>query len=1155
MPAMRTRERLGRWTLLLALAATMAAGSCTPEQARYDRASEPRTAATTGGDRTPDADVSDLTQRPLYTLSEDELDRYLEVLPTLEPDLHRRVVRLARQNLGQPYDIYLLGEFPYETYDVEPIYCLTRGDCVVSVEHLYSMALAHDWWSFMRTLQRIRYKHGTIGMLTRNHYGIADWDRNNAFLFEDITAAVGGGDVAVPLKQVCRRARFFAKFGIGQDIPDEPVHDWYIPKERIPEVEHEFRNADLVNIIRGNAASQYSGHFGMIAIADDGTVDFLHSASPKSREQPLVDYVMHNKGCLGIKVLRLRDDAAQRMADALADAPEATPVSASAMNAALAARRAQGSPYVRYPKLDWKQASHLQAYRLDADTPTDAKLQQELERIDRAVGEALGMAAEQRAIGVLSLNDQRLAMVHPDAMFYGASVPKICILLAYFATHPEAATDLPDDVRAELGRMIKVSDNAMAAKYSQLIGIDKIQEVIQSKEYGFYDKDAQTGLWFGKHYGVAEPRYGDPVHDFSHAVTVRQCLRYLLLLEQGKLVSAAASRQMRDIFATPELELHNQSSIRGLQGRDVIAIRKSGTWEDWHLDIARIEHGDEVYLLAGATQHPQGADYLAQVAAQIDDVLCGAADVRPFQHQHLAHANMNVLVPCPVDSNGPPGTFESDIITTDRLFNEALISWNIDAPPHVGYVVELRVGRQRDDFWTPYLHISGNGHFGGEAAPMKCDDGYIDVDYFRADTRFDRVQYRVRALCNAVPNSPAPPQAKLRIRRVDLTLSDTTRTITSVPKPEPFAEPAASAFQRRLDVPYRSQKVERKEIRGRICSPTSVSMVLAYRGVSRPTEQVADVIYDTTSGIYGNWPRAVQGAYRFGVPGFLDRFSRWVDVERCIAVGQPLVISIEAAEGDLPNAPYRATEGHLLVLAGFDAHGDVLVNDPAAGDAAKGQVAYRRSDLEKVWWEARGGTAYVLLNPQASAPVSPPADLANEPLVEITDVDPRIIVDLRYATPDNFTKQVLYPEDMRCRLRQSVAERLRRVEDQLAARGLGLKIYDGLRPMSVQRTMWSIMPDPHYVADPAKGSRHNRGAAVDVTLVDLNGCEVEMPTPYDDFTDAAHRDYTGGSETALANRALLEEVMTAEGFSGLSTEWWHFDAPDWRSYPLVDAGE
>jgi D-alanyl-D-alanine dipeptidase len=270
-----------------------------------------------------------------------------------------------------------------------------------------------------------------------------------------------------------------------------------------------------------------------------------------------------------------------------------------------------------------------------------------------------------------------------------------------------------------------------------------------------------------------------------------------------------------------------------------------------------------------------------------------------------------------------------------------------------------------------------------------------------------------------------------------------------------------------------------------------------------------------------------------------------------IANDQPMIISITAAEGELAGAPYKSTDGHLLVLAGFDAAARAAVNDPAARTPEQGQITYSRCDLETVWMKAKAGTAYVLLSPQVRAEDRTVTPSAEEPLVDLSVVDPRVVIDLRYATSDNFTGQRLYPV-ARCLLRESVAHRLRRVQDRLAAQGLGLKVYDGYRPLSVQRRMWEIMPDPTYVADPAKGSRHNRGAAVDVTLVDLDGWELEMPTAFDDFSPAAHRHYAGGTETSRSNRQTLIQAMEAEGFTGLADEWWHFDAPDWRQYPLLD---
>jgi len=178
-------------------------------------------------------------------------------------------------------------------------------------------------------------------------------------------------------------------------------------------------------------------------------------------------------------------------------------------------------------------------------------------------------------------------------------------------------------------------------------------------------------------------------------------------------------------------------------------------------------------------------------------------------------------------------------------------------------------------------------------------------------------------------------------------------------------------------------------------------------------------------------------------------------------------------------------------------------------------------------------------------------DLSKEPLVDVATVDSTIVIDLPYATTNNFTGQKLY-EVHRCFLRKSVAERLARVQKRLRQQGLGLKIWDGYRPRSVQWRMWELVPDPRYVADPRKGSRHNRGAAVDVTLVDSLGQELEMPTTFDDFSERAHRDYPDVSEKARLHKQILEEAMTSEGFIPLPTEWWHFDDPNWQKYPILD---
>jgi beta-lactamase class A len=259
-------------------------------------------------------------------------------------------------------------------------------------------------------------------------------------------------------------------------------------------------------------------------------------------------------------------------------------------------------------------------HTLSYNSPTDAALQSRLEAIDTRLRARHGMAPEQTSVGVLDLNTLRLAMVRPDRGDYAASVPKIGILLAWFQLHSGAATNLDAQTRRELGEMIKISSNEMAAKYSQQLGLKEIQAALNS--YQFYDATRGGGLWVGKHYGKGSERHGDPVGNNSHAATVRQLLRYYLLLEQGRLVSPAASKTMRDIFASPGITHLDDKFVKGLAGRDVQLLRKSGWWESWFLDSAIVTGGGRHYIIVAMTHHPKGEEYLVDLARAVDDVLC-----------------------------------------------------------------------------------------------------------------------------------------------------------------------------------------------------------------------------------------------------------------------------------------------------------------------------------------------------------------------------------------------------------------------------------------------------------------------------------------------------------------------------------------------------
>ncbi len=176
-------------------------------------------------------------------------------------------------------------------------------------------------------------------------------------------------------------------------------------------------------------------------------------------------------------------------------------------------------------------------------------------------------------------------------------------------------------------------------------------------------------------------------------------------------------------------------------------------------------------------------------------------------------------------------------------------------------------------------------------------------------------------------------------------------------------------------------------------------------------------------------------------------------------------------------------------------------------------------------------------------------------LVDMRKVNPNIQFDIVYATPNNFTGKTLYPVPA-CYLHKDAAEAIDKIQKDLEKNGLGLKIFDGYRPLHVQQFMWDLIQDDRYVANPAiyKG-RHTRGVAVDVTIVDKEGKELEMPTPFDTFSELGHSTYMDLPPHIMKNRTLLFEHMGKHGFTPLPTEWWHFDFKGWQDdvkYPALD---
>jgi len=175
-------------------------------------------------------------------------------------------------------------------------------------------------------------------------------------------------------------------------------------------------------------------------------------------------------------------------------------------------------------------------------------------------------------------------------------------------------------------------------------------------------------------------------------------------------------------------------------------------------------------------------------------------------------------------------------------------------------------------------------------------------------------------------------------------------------------------------------------------------------------------------------------------------------------------------------------------------------------------------------------------------------------MVELLKLMPNLVYDLRYATPNNFTHLQLYvPATRHTYLRLPVARALAAVQKELNARGYGLRIFDAYRPYAVTVKFWELIKDERYVANPSRGSGHNRGLAVDLTIVDLKSHkELDMGTGFDNFSDTAHQGFTALPPAVLEHRKLLTDVMEKHGFTKLDTEWWHFFWPNDRNYEVLD---
>ena len=229
--------------------------------------------------------TEELLHKQVYQMTPQEADRYIGHMYQAEPDLRKRIAAIGRQNIGQPYMLNLLGEYPYQLHDALPLFSLEQSDCVVFAEHTYAMALSRSWEEFFWMLQRIRYKDGVIGVATRNHYTEVDWNANNSWLVSDVSASLAGAD-ALSYELKVDRARFLrTRHQTLRDIPVQVSREWYVGKDKLAPVLPQLRDGDLVNVVSTRDGQFWVSHVGLIVIGADGQRNFLNSAEPQVREE------------------------------------------------------------------------------------------------------------------------------------------------------------------------------------------------------------------------------------------------------------------------------------------------------------------------------------------------------------------------------------------------------------------------------------------------------------------------------------------------------------------------------------------------------------------------------------------------------------------------------------------------------------------------------------------------------------------------------------------------------------------------------------------------------------------------------------------------------------------------------------------------------
>lgn len=297
--------------------------------------------------------------------------------------------------------------------------------------------------------------------------------------------------------------------------------------------------------------------------------------------------------------------------------------------------------------------------------------------------------------------------------------------------------------------------------------------------------------------------------------------------------------------------------------------------------------------------------------------------------------------------NGRTGEYISKPVKTTFNFNEAIISWNCKTSASSGIAVYLRAAKNGK--WTNW-YLMGDWNYTEIKEKIKKDAyGYVNEDTLKLKNAYDSVQYRIIFFSKDGLKSPSAKTPSVRLVTICYTNTKSTGITPGV----------KTQLDKQLNVPYRSQCVEDKSISGKICGPTSLSMILGYYKIDMPTAKVASFCYDKYNDIYGNWPYIVAFASEQGLTGWVRYFTSLDELKEEIKNNHPVIVGISFGEGELTGSPVASTAGHLLVVRGFDNEGNVYVNDPAFTSQNKGIRKYDKDEFAKAWLDNHLGIVLI----------------------------------------------------------------------------------------------------------------------------------------------------------------------------------------------------